>query len=107
MRLWTHDELHDGMDSNAILKTKSDRVHSLPKNTPAEKEQGKLAMMEIYAAVTDCKQIDFAKEFIRKYFARVKTQEDLDALRVEYADQKLCHSPLGNDYMCFCDGKSY
>lgn len=103
MRLWTHEELHAGMDSNPILKAKSDKAHSVPQNTPAEKEQGKLEMMEIYVEVTSCKQVESAKEFIRKFFVQVKPKEGLEALRVEFAAKKLCHSPAGNDYMCFCD----
>lgn len=105
MRLWTHVELHAFMDNDVNLKAKSDRVHALPQNSSAEKEQGKLQMMEIYAEAVNCKQTDAAKEFIQKYFSCVKTITDLDALREEYASQKLCHSPLGNNYMCFCDEK--
>lgn len=103
MRHWTHDELHVLMNSSLSLKTKSDRVHSFPQVSSEQKEQGKLQMMEIYAEAIDCKQADAAKEFVKKAFSHMKQKLELDDIREEYASQKLCHSPLGNDYMCFCD----
>lgn len=102
MRYWTHDELHAFIDNDSVLKVKSDRVHALPRISSEEKEQGKSQMMEIYAEGVDCRQATSAKEFVRKAFLCMRRRETLDALRQEYAFQKLCHSSLGNDYLCFC-----
>ncbi len=105
MRRWTHDELHAFMDSNPSLKEKSDKVHSLPQNSSEEKEQGKLLMMEIYTEAVSCGQVNTAKDFVVSVFSHTRQGEAFDALRQEYVLQKSCHSPLGNDYMCFCDEK--
>lgn len=103
MRRWTHDELHVLMENNSNLKEKSDKVHSLSQKSSEEKEHGKLQMMKIYSEAVNCTQLNTAKDFITSAFSRMRQSETLDALREEYASQKLCHSPLGNDYMCFCD----
>lgn len=103
MRQWTHDELHVLMDGNPKLKAKSDKVHALPQNSSEEKEQGKLQMMEIYAEAINCVRVNIAKEFITKAFSCMRRDMTLDVLCEEYASQKLCHSPLGNNYVCFCD----
>ena len=103
MRHWTHDELHALMDSNQGLKAKSERAHALLQVTSMEKEHGKLQMMEIYAEAIGCKRADAAKEYIKKVFTHLRRRETWDAVRYEYASQKLCHSPLGNDYVCYCD----
>lgn len=103
MRQWTHDELHVLMDGNPHLKEKSGAVHSLPSVNSEEKERGKLQMMEIYAEAVNCMQVDTAKDFVTKAFSRMRQGKTLDALCEEYALQKLCHSSLGNNYICFCD----
>lgn len=106
MRHWTHDELHILMDDNPILKAKSDRAHALPRVSSEEKEQGKLQMMEIYAEAINCKQAETAKEYVKKIFECLKRGIIWDALRNECVLQKLCYSPLGNDYTCFCDERA-
>ena len=106
MRHWTHDELHALMDSDPALKRKSDKVHAIPETSSEKKEQGKLQMMEIYTEAINCKQVETAKEYVKKVFACLKQGRAYDALRNEYASQKLCHSPLGNDYTCFCGEKA-
>ena len=103
MRQWTHDELHTLMDGDPHLKEKSDKVHSLPRVSSEEKEQGKLQMMEIYTEAINCTRLDSAKDFIEKAFSLMRRGETLDMLCEEYALQKLCHSSLGNNYKCFCD----
>lgn len=103
MRHWMHDELHTLIDNNSILKAKSNKVHALMQISSEEKKQGKLQMMEIYAETINCKQADVAKEFVEKIFLCMRQGTMLDTLRNEYALQKSCHSPDGNDYMCFCD----
>jgi len=103
MRHWTHDELHALMDNSPTLKIKSDRVHALPRISSEQEEQGKLQMIEIYADAIRCKQVDIAKEYVKKVFDCLRRGAAWDALLNEYALQKLCHSPLGNDYICFCD----
>lgn len=102
MRLWTHDELHALMDNNTALRTRSDEAHALPRASLEEKERGKLKMMEIYAEAVDCKNINSAKEWVRTVFECLRQRVAWDLLRNQYAKQKLCHSPSGNDYMCFC-----
>ena len=106
MQYWTHDELHALMDNSHSLKARSDKVHTLPQNNSEEKEHSKLQMMGIYAEATNCQKVNNAKEFIRNAFSRMRLGGTLDELRKEYASQKLCHSPLGNDYTCFCDNKT-
>ena len=103
MRQWTHDELHALTDGDPHLKEKSDEVHSLPQVSSEEKEQGKLQMMEIYAEATNCIRVNTAKEFVTKVFSCMRQGKTLDTLCEEYATQKLCHSSLGNNYICFCD----
>lgn len=103
MRHWTHDELHALMDSSPTLKVKSDKVHALPRVSSEEKERGKLQMMEIYAEAINCKQADAAKEYVKKIFVCLRRGQVYDAPHNEYALQRLCHSPLGNDYVCFCN----
>ena len=103
MRQYTHDELHTLIDSNLILKEKSDKVHTLSQTDVDERKIGKLKMMEIYAEVVICKQMNTAKEFVEKVFILMKQGTVLDTLCNECVVQKLCHSPLGNDYVCFCD----
>ena len=66
MRHLTHDELHTLMDNNPSLRAKSDRVHALPQVSSQEKEEGKLQMMEIYTEAIGCKQVDIAKEYVRR-----------------------------------------
>lgn len=105
MRHWTHDELHALMDSNPALKAKSDEVHAFPQTNLEEREHGKLQMTEIYAEAISCKQVGAAKEFVKKAFSCMKRGLVLNEIRDEYASQKLCHSPNGNDYVCFCDEK--
>jgi len=105
MQQWTHDELHELIDKSPALKPKSDKVHELPQTNAEEREQGKLQMMGVYAEAINCKQATTAKEFVRKIFLCMKQGGTLDTLREEYASQKLCHSPAGNDYLCFCDEK--
>ena len=77
-------------------------MHALTRVNSEEKEQDKLQMMEIYAEAIHCEQVDAAKEYVKKVFACLRQEGVLDALRDEYASQKLCHSQLGNDYVCFC-----
>src|SRR3989344_3950078 len=103
MRQWNHDELHALMDGSPKLKAESNEVHSLPKNSSEEEEQGKLQMMEIYAEAIGCTQVNTSKEFVAKAFSCMRQGETLDLLQKENALQKLCHSPLGNNYVCFCD----
>lgn len=105
MRKWSHDELHALMESNPNLKERSDREHSQLRVTSEEKEQGKLKMMEIYAEAIGCNQLFAAQEYVRKVFERLRQGTIWDELRSEYTSQKLCHSPLGNDYLCFCGNK--
>ena len=106
MRHWTHNELHALMDNNNCLKTKSDRAHVLPRVSSEEQEYGKRQMMEIYAEAINCQKVGVAKEFVRRAFSCLRQGETLDELKKEYASQKLCHSSLGNDYICFCNGKT-
>ncbi|OGF49503.1 hypothetical protein A2W40_03860 [Candidatus Giovannonibacteria bacterium RIFCSPHIGHO2_01_45_12] len=103
MRQLTHDELHALMDGDPHLKEKSDEVHSLPQVSSEEKERGKLQMMEIYAEAINCTRLDTAKDFVKKAFSLIRRGETLDTLCEEYASRKLCHSSLGNNYICFCD----
>ena len=103
MQYWTHDELHCLMEDNPVLKGKSDKEHALLRVSSEEKEQGKLQMMEIYAKAVNCKQVDIAKGFVKKAFLCLRQGTALNALCDEYAKQKSCHAPNGNDYMCFCD----
>ena len=103
MQQWTHAELHVLIDSDAFLKEKSDRTHALSKFSLEEREQGKLQMMEIYAKVIQCQQVEAAKEYAKKIFACLREGSIWSAVHDEYASRRLCHSPLGNDFMCFCD----
>lgn len=109
MRIYTHEELHDLMDGDPSLKTKSDKAHAVPRNNLEEYEQGKLAMMEIYAEAIGCGQMETAKKFVQEVYARarkgVPLKDFLDALSGEYISKKWCHAPAGNNYMCFCDEK--
>jgi len=105
MRKFTHDELHVLTDENPSLKAKSYQAHSLPQNTSEEKEIGKLQMMEIYAEAVECRQVETAKEFVKKVFTCLREGKPWETMINEYASQRLCHSPVGNDYMCFCDEK--
>ena len=61
--------------------------------------------MELYAEVIRCRQVGGAKEFVKKVFLYMRQKMAWDVLRDEYVLQKLCHSPAGNDYVCFCDGR--
>ena len=106
MRHWTHDELHTLIGSNNILKIQSDEVHALPKRNSEDRENSKLRMMAIYAETIHCKQIDIAREFVKKVFANLRQGMTRDVLIKEYSAQRLCHSPVGNDYLCFCDEKT-
>lgn len=106
MRLWTHDELHILMDSNPALKEKSDRVHDLPRINFEEKERGKIQMMEIYAEAIRCNQVGAAREYVREVFTCLRQQQPYDTLHDAYTSKKRCHSPAGNNYLCFCDEKT-
>lgn len=106
MRKWTHDELHALMENDANLKEKSDIEHSQLRNTSEEKEQGKLKMMEIYAQAIGCNQLAAAQEYVRKVFEHLRQNEAWDELRHEYILNEWCHSPSGNDYLCFCEEKT-
>ena len=103
MKQWTHDELHALMDSSPKLKEKSDKAHALPQSNEEERERGKLQMMEIYTEAIGCSNVTVAQDFTREVFSCMKRGVGLDAIRTEYSSKKLCHSPLGNDYLCFCD----
>lgn len=98
-----HDELHALMDSIPVLKAKSAEIHALPQTNLDEREHGKLRMIEVYAEAVGCKQTDMAKEFVRKAFLCLRQELKLTGIRGEYISQKLCHSPIGNDYVCFCE----
>lgn len=102
MRQWTHEELHTLIDSSSSLKAKSEAEHSFSRISSEEKEQGKLKMMEIYAEAVCCKHADSAREFVKEIFVCLRQERTLGELRSKYALQKLCHSPLGNNYICFC-----
>jgi len=106
MRLWTHDELHDLIDNTPALKEKSDATHALPQISSEERERGKLQMMEIYVTAVNCKRAYAAREYVNKVFAYLRRGQLWSALSDEYTSQKLCHSPAGNDYVCFCDERS-
>ncbi|MDP3769353.1 MAG: hypothetical protein Q8R40_00225 [bacterium] len=103
MRHWTHEELHALMDSDQALKIKSDNVHALPRVSSEQKERGKLQMMELYAEAIHCKQINIAKEYVKKVFECLRQEKTWGIFHNEYVSQKMCHSPLGNDYICFCN----
>ena len=103
MRHWTHEELHALINSDSALKIKSGNVHALLRVNSEQKEQGKLQMMELYAQATHCKQINTAKEYVKKVFECLRQEKALGILHNQYISQKLCHSPLGNDYICFCN----
>lgn len=106
MRCWTHDELHALTDNSPSLKAKSEAAHAIPRASSEEKEQGKLLMMEIYAEAVNCKQLGVAQEYVRKVFICLRSGYSLTSLPAAYASRKLCHSPAGNDYVCFCDEAS-
>jgi len=114
MRQYEHEELHALMDNNLSLKEKSDKAHALPRVSSTEHEQGKMQMMEIYAEAVGCRQIGTAKMFVREVFSRLRQGSPkqgmpidsfLNELSEEYALNKWCHAPAGNNYMCFCDEK--
>ncbi|OHA06355.1 MAG: hypothetical protein A3A28_04805 [Candidatus Sungbacteria bacterium RIFCSPLOWO2_01_FULL_47_32] len=91
------------MEKDSALKLKSDRVHAIPQISVDERKQGKIKMMELYTEAVGCKRVDEAKEFVEKVFACMKRGAGLEHIHDEYATKKLCHSPLGNDYVCFCE----
>lgn len=81
---------------------------------------GKIKMMEIYAEAIDCRWITSARVFLDNVFAYIKKyssskqewlsisssvehRQSLSAMRQEHATNRLCHSPGGNDYVCYCD----
>ncbi len=116
MREFTHDQLHEKMESNLELKQKSDEVHSLPKATSFyEEEILKLQMMVIYAEAIGCRQCDSAQRHTKEVYAHPKdhviwrTKFSIDDWKIingiseDYTNRKLCHSREGNDFVCFCD----
>ena len=123
MRHLTHSELHTLIDNDFILKEKSDRVHALPTTDVLNHwREGKYSMMEVYVEAIGCSSIGSAKLFVEKVFAYMGLQcsskkewfniallpehkDVLGSLREEYVLKRLCHSPGGNDYMCYCDEK--
>ena len=68
MQHWTHDELHALMDSNPILKVKSDKVHASPQISSEEKEHGKSQMMEIYTEAVIASKLILQKNLSKKHF---------------------------------------
>lgn len=122
MRHLTHSELHTLIDNDLILKEKSDRVHAFPSDVLNDWREGKYSMMEIYIEAIDCNNIVSAKLFVEKIFVYIGLQcsskkewfniaslpehkDALGLLRREYVLKFLCHSPSGNDYVCYCDEK--
>lgn len=103
MKNWSHDKLHELIDANPKLKTRSDIVHSLPQTSGVEREKGKLSMMELYAEAVGCKRVVQAKKFVDKVFERMRNGGNIGEISTDYIADKICHSPLGNDYTCFCD----
>ncbi len=120
----THDELHKLIDEDLQLKAESDKIHLYPTTDSLEDWfEGKCQMMEIYSRAIKCQKVTDAKNFVEKVFAYIKkhssskqewfstatSQEHKKALctiKQEYISQRLCHSPNGNDYICYCNGAS-
>lgn len=124
MRKWTHDELHALMDSNPILKERSDKIHSLPDSDSITGWlEGKKLMMSVYAEAVGCSKTKDAIEFLCSVFVHIKkysrtkkewhtlppspeTSGAIEQMAKVTANNKICHSPGGNDYLCFCDEKT-
>ena len=109
MRHCAHDELHELIDSNLLLKTKSDEAHALPATSLEEGRAGKFLMMAIYAKALGCTRLEEALEFTRRVYELrgEKPSEEftaaLNLLKEEYDSARRCHSPEGNDYSCYCE----
>lgn len=121
MKEWSHEELHQTMDSTPQLKKLSDYVHGLPKAQSWEDAvDQKKQMIVIFAQAGGCQQIAVAQEAVREVFVFFQTQyvtfenytnpgsndpstgRAIREISDRYRRKHLCHSPLGNNYLCFC-----
>ena len=118
MKEWTHDELHEIIDSNQELKAKSDEVHALPSPTSFEEaESRKMQMMGIYAEAIGCSQAQVAQNAVKEVYDYLKSHfswgdghklseddwEAINGIARIYSGKQMCHSPKGNDFVCYCD----
>ena len=124
MKHWTHEEMHALMIDNPIFKDRSDKIHSAPDSVLIDDwYNGKKQMMTVYADAVGCSRITDALAFLEDVFTHIKkncrTKQEWHALpstpetsgvisRIAKAaaDSRICHSPGGNDYICFCDEKT-
>lgn len=103
----SHEELHVRMDRNPELKDRSDRVHRLPKAaSPEEYADRKIQMFAIYAAAVGCGHPEWARQFLVEVLPHVYPHfaaTPAAQIRDKYANERKCHSPGGNDYLCYCN----
>lgn len=118
MGLWTHDELHQLIDTNPQLKAESDGVHALPDESSFEEAAGrKSRMLRIYTAAVGCNRLSDALNALQEVYAYLSahyvwggivglTNDDwraINSIAQTYETKRMCHSPLGNNYFCFCN----
>lgn len=119
MKEWTHEELHELMEKDPEIKLRSDEVHKIPETDDlTQRERNKILMMAIYADSISCNDVRGAQQMIRDVFAFVKndyedwaewgissTDQDFEKIAeisAKYQIKNICHSPKGNNYICYC-----
>lgn len=122
MRYFSHDQLHELMDSDEKLKELSDEVHAGPAPRSFEDiKTSKRRMIEIYTKAVGCDCFEEAEDHIEKVIQLIEKHyitwsawkkggnpefsKALADLKKEFKTQKKCCSAGGNDYICFCDEK--
>lgn len=119
MKEWTHEELHKLMENDPEIKLRSDEIHAIPETDDLiQREQNKMLLMKIYADAIGCKKGEESKQVIADIFGLIKrefttwsewqsssaTQHFEEIVRIcePYQEKKICHSPKGNNYVCYC-----
>ena len=119
MKHWTHDELHEIADGNPAIKERLDKVHAIPNKSLLGLADTKKELIKIYAKAMGCEQLDQANDYLnevishinkkcktykvwRKYRKSENFHHKLTELKKQYKAEKKCHSPAGNDFVCYC-----